>query len=344
MVAAVQPLFEGPLDLVGDIHGEIHALKALLARLGYDGVGRHPQGRRLVFCGDLVDRGQDSPTTVECVLGIVDAGHGQAVLGNHELNIVLGKPKEGNGWFFEPDHDQAQGAFLDNARVDEARRQPMLEWLGQLPLVLERADLRVVHACWDPEGVARLRQQDPEKSLWTVDREQKARLDEELRACGRLEQREAELAQWGEFLCDPRAPVPMLPAVAAVDSICQSGHPLKVITSGVERPTSAPFFASGKWRMTERVAWWKDYADETPVVMGHYWRWPGCESEAAARSRGPNLFRGETHDAWLGPHRNVMCIDWCAGLRWRERAEGMTRFTGRLGALRWPEREIVFDH
>jgi hypothetical protein len=36
----VRPLFEGPLDIVGDVHGEIDALRDLLfLRLGYDQAG-----------------------------------------------------------------------------------------------------------------------------------------------------------------------------------------------------------------------------------------------------------------------------------------------------------------
>lgn len=341
MPAAVQALFDGPVDLVGDIHGEIRALESLLSRLGYDRDGRHPQGRRLVFCGDLVDRGEDSPATVERVAGIVDAGYGQAVLGNHELNLVLGKSKEGNGWAFEVDHDQADGHFMDVARLQDDRRQDVIDWLAGLPIVLERPDLRVVHACWDTTAVSLLR--GDTRPLRTIYDDHNAHIDEMLRSTGRLQAHADELAAWRERLHDRHAEVPMLSSVAHVDSVRQTGHPLKVITSGIERPTAAAFFASGKWRMTERVAWWNEYADEPAVVMGHYWRWPGDESEAAARSRGPNLFEGSAHETWLGRRRNVMCIDWCAGLRWRERAEGITAYTGRLGALRWPERDIIYD-
>ena len=60
-------LFEGSIDIVGDIHGEIDALRLLLWHLGYDKEGYHPEGRRLVFLGDLVDRGPDSPAVVELV-------------------------------------------------------------------------------------------------------------------------------------------------------------------------------------------------------------------------------------------------------------------------------------
>ena len=44
----IQSLFDGPVDVVADIHGEITAFDALLGRLGYTPDGRHPGGRRLV--------------------------------------------------------------------------------------------------------------------------------------------------------------------------------------------------------------------------------------------------------------------------------------------------------
>ena len=341
MAHLVQPLFDGPLDLIGDVHGEISALESLLFRLSYDPDGRHAAGRRLVFCGDLVDRGQDSPATVERVASILDAGNGQAVLGNHELNLVLGQAKEGNGWYFDVDHDRERGHFADTARLDPAQRGKVGAWLAQLPVVLERPDLRVVHACWDSTAVDALR--GDTRPLPEIDSWHRARLDAELQAGGAFELRANELMKWGSVLHDRDAAVPFLPGLAAVEAARQTANPLKVLTSGVEAATAAPFFASGKWRMTERVPWWKTYADTSAVVMGHYWRWPGDEGDAAARSRGPNLFEGDAHEAWLGPRGNVICIDWCVGLRWREREAGVTAFTGRLGALRWPERTIVYD-
>lgn len=61
----VRELFSGPLDIVGDIHGEIDALRSLMSVLGYGPNGVHPSGRRLVFIGDLSDRGPDSPAVLE---------------------------------------------------------------------------------------------------------------------------------------------------------------------------------------------------------------------------------------------------------------------------------------
>ncbi|MBT8422614.1 MAG: metallophosphoesterase, partial [Gammaproteobacteria bacterium] len=84
----VDSLFDGPLDIVGDIHGEIDALRQLLAGLGYDEAGNHPDGRRLVFVGDLVDRGPDSPAVLRAVRDLVNNGNAQCILGNHELNLL----------------------------------------------------------------------------------------------------------------------------------------------------------------------------------------------------------------------------------------------------------------
>ena len=36
----IQPLFDGPLDIVGDVHGEFDTLRSLMHLLGYDGDGQ----------------------------------------------------------------------------------------------------------------------------------------------------------------------------------------------------------------------------------------------------------------------------------------------------------------
>lgn len=69
----VQPLFEGPVD----IHGEIDAIRSLMHHLGYADDGTHPKDRRLVLVGDLTDRGPDSPAVVDLVKRLVDSGRAQ---------------------------------------------------------------------------------------------------------------------------------------------------------------------------------------------------------------------------------------------------------------------------
>jgi protein phosphatase len=82
----------GPFDIVGDIHGCHDELVELLATLGYapdpQGVHRHPEGRTLVFLGDLVDRGPATPSVLRTVMGMVEGGSAICVPGNHENKLV----------------------------------------------------------------------------------------------------------------------------------------------------------------------------------------------------------------------------------------------------------------
>ena len=100
-MSLVQPLPSGALDIVGDIHGEYDALVQLLAHLGYDHEGHHPEGRHLVFVGDFCDRGPDSPSVLGLVGRMLASGNAHGVLGNHEINLLREDAKDGSGWFFD---------------------------------------------------------------------------------------------------------------------------------------------------------------------------------------------------------------------------------------------------
>jgi protein phosphatase len=82
----------GPFDLIGDVHGCCDELERLFGELGYerggDGAYAHPEGRRAVFVGDLVDRGPRIVDTVRLVKTMVDAGTALCVPGNHDMKLV----------------------------------------------------------------------------------------------------------------------------------------------------------------------------------------------------------------------------------------------------------------
>ena len=88
----------GPFDVIGDVHGCRAEMETLLSgELGYvverDAAGRavgarHPDGRRAIFLGDLVDRGPDTPGVLRLVMGMVAAGTALCVLGNHEAKLL----------------------------------------------------------------------------------------------------------------------------------------------------------------------------------------------------------------------------------------------------------------
>ena len=83
----------GPFDIIGDIHGCRDELVRLLAELGYRDTANslrfvHPEGRRVVFLGDLVDRGPDSPGVLKIVMSMVQHGTAICVPGNHEIKLM----------------------------------------------------------------------------------------------------------------------------------------------------------------------------------------------------------------------------------------------------------------
>lgn len=83
----------GPFDIIGDIHGCYDELCELLEKLGYvvdkEKVVIHsPQDRKLVFLGDLVDRGPKSPEVLRMVMSMVQANQAYCVLGNHDGKLL----------------------------------------------------------------------------------------------------------------------------------------------------------------------------------------------------------------------------------------------------------------
>lgn len=338
----IRQLSDAPLDIIGDVHGEREALESLLSHLGYDTAGRHPQGRRLVFIGDLCDRGPDSPGVVDIVRCIVEEGRGDAILGNHELNLLRAERKDGNDWFW------GEGTARDRKygpvrQPSAAERDALLSFFSSLPLALERPDLRLVHAAWHDESLAQL-DADPQASVLDAFNHFEQRADHRIQAEGWAARAEQERADWAHALHDIEQDVPLLHAVATTDEIRQMGNPVRVLISGIERKGREPFFSSGQWRFVERVKWWDEYDDDIPVVVGHYWRRMAAVDRTRLGKGDPDLFSAVAPTAWHGVHRNVFCVDYSAGGRYRERLDGKAPGTDtHLAALRWPEQTLVTD-
>jgi hypothetical protein len=340
--ALVQALPAGPLDVVGDVHGEFDALCNLLTLLGYGAQGQHPQGRKLVFVGDLCDRGPDSVRVIACVRAMVEAGNAFAIAGNHELNLLRADAKDGAGWFFDErvERDQRYQPF---ARPTPAQRQEIIGFLQQLPLALERDDLRVVHAAWQESDIAKVRAATNTTACALYEQADEA-LRQALRADGSYQRyRDAMLVNQDQ-LEDRNYPMPFLEAVAAHDEACQAGNPVKVLTSGVEERANAPFYSSHKWRFVARVGWWDRYEDATPVIVGHYWRSIVKTDRSQVGKGDLDLFAHIGPTEWHGKRSNVFCVDFSVGGRWAERRDHLPAHqVSRLAGLRWPERELVFD-
>ena len=147
-------------DLIGDVHGDADRLERLLGILGYnqnEGVMRHPEGRRAIFVGDLVDRGPKVAETLRMVKAMVDAGTALMTLGNHEFNLLALLTPDGNGGFLRP-HTARNikncRATLEAFEGRETELRGYLEWFRTLPFYLDLGGCRVIHAEWNDELVA----------------------------------------------------------------------------------------------------------------------------------------------------------------------------------------------
>ncbi len=84
-------LDRGPFDIIGDVHGCCDELEELLQQLGYvrndPGSWAHPEGRKAVFVGDLVDRGPRIVDTLKTVMAMSQAGTALCVPGNHDIKL-----------------------------------------------------------------------------------------------------------------------------------------------------------------------------------------------------------------------------------------------------------------
>lgn len=154
------------VDLIGDIHGCGHSLALLLERLGYQrqsGVYRHPR-RKVIFVGDVIDRGPRIREAVDIVRTMVEAGEAEFIMGNHEYNYLCFRTRSEK----EPDRYLRDHTPRNQRIVQETLSQyanhpederDLLNWIIDRPLFLEYDALRVVHACWHTELIRQLREQ-----------------------------------------------------------------------------------------------------------------------------------------------------------------------------------------
>lgn len=140
-------------DIIGDVHGQIDKLEALLNKMGYrlkDGAYRSPEGRMAIFLGDLIDRGPGQVEVINIVRNMIEAGSGRSIMGNHEWNAIgfeaQLRPRTENK---RKEHKE----FLDQVGEDSALHKELAGWFKTLPPLLDLDGIRVCHAWWKQDSV-----------------------------------------------------------------------------------------------------------------------------------------------------------------------------------------------
>lgn len=336
----------GPIDIVGDVHGHLEPLTTLREQLGYDERGVHPKGRRLVFVGDLCDRGPDSPGVFEWVMNAVEEGGAVCLLGNHELALIdtdeNERQKAGNAWFFgnEDKCQKDEEDFGEFARVRPGQRARIEAFCDLMPIAIEHPEVQIVHACWDEVSLEFVTQLGAGSNREVVaacnaratERLKDASLERRFPAAKLALEARRRNGNWRpteDF--DPALPE-LIEALVRGEEIEQRYNPIKVLTSGLEKSAPVPRWLGQKWRFLDRVAWWDDAALSKPTLFGHYWRqrehWPEGPYDQHAV-----LFGAARAEEWLGRDWLAMCVDYRPPGSWRDSV---------LGAYRVDLQELVF--
>lgn len=83
----------GAFDIIGDIHGCFDELCELLTNMGYtldfdNLTAVHPEGRKVIFLGDLCDRGNKITETLKLAINMVKSGNAFCIPGNHDVKLL----------------------------------------------------------------------------------------------------------------------------------------------------------------------------------------------------------------------------------------------------------------
>ena len=162
MASALRTKIQGPVAIIGDVHGQIDKLAVVLEKL--KSLPDYEQ-RWLVFIGDFVDRGPDPKQAVDMFCRTLrDHPRTTAIAGNHEFAMcaALGwlPGIEGSHWNERwVKHYDSETTFTSygatigdltdlNAKVPSEHR----DLLTNLPWCVEHPQLLFVHAGMDPNA------------------------------------------------------------------------------------------------------------------------------------------------------------------------------------------------
>ena len=150
---------KGPFDIIGDVHGCFDELFELIKKLGYvihnmDTTYKvsHPQNRKIILVGDLVDRGPKIPEVLKLVIDMVELNIAYCVKGNHDDKLrrkLLGRD-------VKVIHGLEQSLAQLEAESEDFRRK-VTDFLGNLKayIIFNAGELIVSHAGFQEKFMGR---------------------------------------------------------------------------------------------------------------------------------------------------------------------------------------------
>lgn len=163
---------------IGDVHGRFDLLALLLDRVRQDAALNPAKSTKLIFLGDVVDRGPDSAPVVQTLMAATHSDNLIVLRGNHEQTMLaalsgdrdavdiwlrFGGDATLRSWgVSEADLKGGREALIEIGRAKVG--DDVLNWLRSLPLSHRSGDFFFVHAGVRPE--CRLSAQEPVDLMW----------------------------------------------------------------------------------------------------------------------------------------------------------------------------------
>jgi len=113
---------------VGDVQGCAPSLKTLLKKL--------PKKSKLIFLGDLVNRGPDSLGALRQLKSLQESGRAECILGNHDLHLLA----------IDAGLRKTKGLDTVDAILNAPDRKELIGWIRKRPMALSNGRVLTVHA------------------------------------------------------------------------------------------------------------------------------------------------------------------------------------------------------
>ena len=113
---------------VGDIQGCAPSLKTLVKKL--------PKKSKMIFLGDLVNRGPDSLGALRQLKFLQESGRAECILGNHDLHLLA----------IDAGLRKTKGLDTVESILKAPDRAELIHWIRNRPMALSNGNVLTVHA------------------------------------------------------------------------------------------------------------------------------------------------------------------------------------------------------
>ncbi len=142
--------------VIGDVHGCIYTLKKLL-------VSWQKEKEQLIFVGDLIDRGNFSPETVDFVKRLCKKEDAICLMGNHEFacyRAILERKEK--TWFRKMGEETIAQYAKSKFKLEKDAK-----WFQELPLIWQNGNFIISHAGISKAAINPFDKNNSESVLWT---------------------------------------------------------------------------------------------------------------------------------------------------------------------------------